>query len=81
MVNLAGGTPHANVFVVKRPVIGTSGGTATHEVWPEGCSVEWGNGTDVRVRLDVSPAQDGTAMTTWWRLGEGQLDSTTRLAW
>lgn len=82
IVNIAGATDSGgSVFVVKRPVIGTSGGTATHQVWPEGCSVEWGNGTDVRVRLDVSPAQDGTAMTTWWRLGEGQLDSTTRLAW
>lgn len=69
-----------SAFVIKRPVIGSSGGTATHLVWPEGCAVEWQPGA-VRVRLDVSPAQDGTAVLRWWRLGEGQLDSTTRLAW
>lgn len=71
-----GGTAYSRVFVVKRNVIGASGGTATHVVWPEGVSVEWKPG-DVKVSLDVSPGPEAA----FWVLDTSALGTDTRLAW
>lgn len=70
------GTANAKVFVVKRPVLGASGGTATHEVWPEGVTVEWKPG-DVTVSLDVSPGPEAA----FWRMDTSTLGVSTVLAW
>jgi hypothetical protein len=70
------GTANAQVFVVKRPVLGASGGTATHEVWPEGVTVEWKPG-DVTVSLDVSPGPEAA----FWRMDTSLLGVSTVLAW
>lgn len=66
-----------HVMVVKRPVIGSSGGTVSHVVWQEGVNVEW-DAAGVRVRVDVSP---GPGDPEWFMLDSSVLDGAARLAW